>query len=1757
MKRGRTEEIQFGQPPRAGGTTPHQRLITTTQSHNAGPTIQYQISPNVIKTTTPAEVAVSLSQSQPMQTVSQQAQQQVSQQPPLSQQQPSVQYTTTSYTTGIAGGNLVKTTGLTQSTAPQTTQQIHVVNTTNQVRGGHKGATNVTAATAGQVITTMSTNVISSAQPQPPPPPQGQAQFQRLKVEDALSYLDQVKFRFGNQPQVYNDFLDIMKEFKSQSIDTPGVIQRVSNLFKGHPELIVGFNTFLPPGYKIEVQANDQGYAFQVSVSVPSTSAGTAVAPQPSPHKYSTIFQGGGQIVQTGNTAVNLMTYGHATGTVHTTTLQPSGTALPVSQNSSVSSITSIPQSPQNFSRDRERTISGGSGGPTLPPSSAPVGTVTADPSAITSQQQSLHRLISQQVIPHQTPQQQPQQQQQQSQPPPPQQPQQQQPQQQPTPPEQPVGNSTPNQPVEFNHAITYVNKIKNRFHSQPEKYKRFLEILHTYQKEQKIYKEGPQGSCNAGAKQLTEAEVYTQVAKLFDNQEDLLREFGQFLPDATSHPPIHVNKNHTLHEQAQPAPTQQPHSKKMSGNVMSTNVKSFNSTHQANMARLQERDFGQNEKDFVTGGAAAGRGGSVGIEKEPRNHVSNPKYAHNASGMPGGGQGGNAIKRSPSYSQMPPIGHNMASRDRDGPPIKRHKPICRDITLAEASKFGTLNDYAFFDKVRKALRSPDVYENFLRCLTLFNQEIVSKSELQTLVTPFLSRFPDLLKWFQDFLGPSTAPECVPLASAQRQDRSQSELATDIDLSTCKRLGASYCALPKSHENVKCSGRTSLCRDVLNDTWVSFPTWAEDSTFVTSRKTQYEEFIYRCEDERFELDVVIETNSATIRVLEGVQKKLSRMSPDEVSRFRMDECLGGTSPTIHQRALKRIYGDKAADIIQGLKKNPVVAVPVVLRRLKAKEEEWREAQKGFNKQWREQNEKYYLKSLDHQGINFKQNDIKALRSKSLFNEIETLFDEVSYMKRHEQNEDGSSNPLVSGPHLILPYKDKTILDDAANLLIHHVKRQTGIQKQEKARIKHILRQFVPDLFFAPRQQLSDDEREEDDRDMDVDQETEDENKTPSKNGNKTSGNGGNSTSSTTCGASSSNVTESKDASGTAIKEESPDSTSGCTSSAKATPIAAASSTTESVPAGVPAASTVPAAGSQSSVTGGDSSSTSGAHRESTDDSGKENLVDGAIKVEIKQENDLDPTTISQSAQQQHQANPSLPAHAISKHIEEAYTLFFTNNNWYLFLRLHAILCERLRTIYERAQIIATEERAYQSTRNNSTATALRLKPKSEIKVEDFYATFLEMLKNVLDGNMEASNFEDSLREMFGIHAYIAFTLDRVVQNAVRQLQHCVTERGALECVELFLLEQRKGGAGGLCRTANRRVPNELAYQRKAEGALQDENCFKVYIYKIDCRVTIELLDTESEDTAQNFNNAQNYSNYVDRLSNPAATGTGSESGASTTGGTGLAGSHSNVEIKTEKPDDDMTFGGGPRKALFLQRNLRRCKLANQPPATEISNLLAAAAAASATARKEGSPTDSTSGRDSKSPLASGGTTTTGQKNNNSVVSSSDVVGANNNNNNSSGKKGVVGGQEETISSNTTVVWNNKGKTPPERLPSSNGDQNYFVDDREQFRLNVNNYKICYVLNKDSIFYKRKSLLRAKETHPAVTKSMHHRFDTFVQRWLERHVSDTQRAQCNDWLLGTRLDLVKNVTVVKQNNDISRTPYMIYNRYRVEKMDHLS
>ena len=93
------------------------------------------------------------------------------------------------------------------------------------------------------------------------------------------------------------------------------------------------------------------------------------------------------------------------------------------------------------------------------------------------------------------------------------------------------------------------------------------------------------------------------------------------------------------------------------------------------------------------------------------------------------------------------------------------------------------------------------------------------------------------------------------------------------------------------------------------------------------------------------------------------------------------------------------------------------------------------------------------------------------------NEIETIFEE-----RHEQNE---SNPEASNscqPHMTFVYKDKSMIEESCHLIIHHVKRQTSIHKEDKQKIKQLLRQFIPDLFATPRGELSDDEMDDNDID---------------------------------------------------------------------------------------------------------------------------------------------------------------------------------------------------------------------------------------------------------------------------------------------------------------------------------------------------------------------------------------------------------------------------------------------------------------------------------------------------------------------------------------------------------------------------------------------------------------------------------------------------------------------------------------------------
>lgn len=1059
-----------------------------------------------------------------------------------------------------------------------------------------------------------------------------QQHFQKLKVEDALSYLDQVKNRFANDPGIYNKFLDIMKEFKSQSIDTPGVINRVSQLFHGHPDLVLGFNAFLPPGYRIEVPKN--GVAFlqsPFSAQVPLGQQGKS---------FTTTLV----TTTPGSAAASHMESGH---------------------NSEVKPVTLESQS------------SSASAGPPEPPSRLSLPLSNRESQAAASS-----------VSP-------------------------------------PASETSP---VEFDSAISYVNKIKNRFLDHPEIYRAFLEILHTYQKEQLEVKESRSNRSSSG---MTEDEVFSKVASLFKGQEDLLAEFGQFLPDA--------------------------------------------------------------KRSLFTGSSLTGT-------KEPLKRQEDD----------------DAISKQNKKRPRPVLLQHMSPLLK-----KKMKYSCtKDQSFASVGKHGVLREFSFFDKVRRLFKSQEVYENFLRCIALFNQEVVSGAELLQLVTPFLGKFPELYSQFKSFLGDKELSHAVSGLSDRYMEGGGGR---EVDYASCKRLGSSYRALPKTYQQPKCSGRTALCKEVLNDTWVSFPSWSEDSTFVSSKKTPYEEQLHRCEDERFELDVVLETNLATIRVLESVQKKLSRLPPDDQDRFRLDDCLGGTSEVIQRRAVYRIYGDKAPEIIEGLKRSPITAVPVVLKRLKAKEEEWREAQQGFNKIWREQYEKAYLKSLDHQGVNFKQNDMKALRCKSLLNEIESVYDERQEQSTEEggvgqQGRNVSGSASSSEPHMVFTYEDKQILEDAASLIIYHVKRQPTIHKDDKDHIKRIIQHFVPDLFFSRRGELSDTE------------EWTDEEPDPEEGGERAG-----STTASGVNVNSSNTT------GAAPNAGGP---------------------------GQPASSQSQAP----QQVNGESRRRRGSPSQPTD---METTASSSVN---QPNNNTPPTSLEVSAGATgERVDLRDPEAEHQKELDGVYNLFYVNNNWYFFLRLHQTLCSRLLRVYRQAERQLLEHRAEQSRERLllsegrrekacDLAMELRLKQPSEVELEEYYPAFLDMVRSLLDGNLDSTQYEDTLREMFTIHAYIGFTIDKVIHNIIRQLQHLVSDEVCLQVVDLYLSERKRGAAGGNLSSQCVRAAWETSYQWKAERAMAEENCFKVMFLqnKGQVSMTIELLDTE-EAQADDPLDVQCLSSYMEQF----------------------------------------------------------------------------------------------------------------------------------------------------------------------------------------------------------------------------------------------------------------------------------------------------
>ncbi len=197
-------------------------------------------------------------------------------------------------------------------------------------------------------------------------------------------------------------------------------------------------------------------------------------------------------------------------------------------------------------------------------------------------------------------------------------------------------------------------------------------------------------------------------------------------------------------------------------------------------------------------------------------------------------------------------------------------------------------------------------------------------------------------------------------------------------------------------------------------------------------------------------------------MLEPFNNKINQLNHEEKAGYKFKPNLAQAAKSIHLRVIKKVYGKEAGmEVFQAMQEVPIVAIPLVLARLKQKHEEWKRAQREWNKVWKEVDARNYYKSLDHQGITFKAADKKAITPKTFINQIEAARDEQMAKRA------ALIDPLFARtrPRHQLEYviEDTSVLQDALKLVCSFLDR-TQLAFADRKKIETFLRTFVP-LFF--------------------------------------------------------------------------------------------------------------------------------------------------------------------------------------------------------------------------------------------------------------------------------------------------------------------------------------------------------------------------------------------------------------------------------------------------------------------------------------------------------------------------------------------------------------------------------------------------------------------------------------------------------------------------------------------------------------------
>lgn len=236
----------------------------------------------------------------------------------------------------------------------------------------------------------------------------------------------------------------------------------------------------------------------------------------------------------------------------------------------------------------------------------------------------------------------------------------------------------------------------QNRFQDKPEIYKQFLEILQTYQREQKPIQD-----------------VYAQVTTLFNSAPDLLEDFKQFLPETAGQAkatPGRAEDGLPLGQSLTP----QPPGQKMPP------LGSFAPPASASKDKKRPRTDKQGAAVLAEAASSTSR-----LTQSNLNGNKRPKLSHV--------RGGDNASIEPTLT-----------------------PVMPEPYPPRTSLTSNQDEIAFFERVKKFLSNRSSMNEFLKLCNLFSQNIIDKQTLFHKGAVFIGANPDLMGFWKAFVGVDT-----------------------------------------------------------------------------------------------------------------------------------------------------------------------------------------------------------------------------------------------------------------------------------------------------------------------------------------------------------------------------------------------------------------------------------------------------------------------------------------------------------------------------------------------------------------------------------------------------------------------------------------------------------------------------------------------------------------------------------------------------------------------------------------------------------------------------------------------------------------------------------------------------------------------------------------------------------------------------------------------------------------------------------------